>query len=172
MERCTECQGRRVVSRMQPEIRRSQGLDYHTGREVERLYQCERCGGTGREPEPPVPAAVVCEGVTVDAPGFTSETFATSLDRARSRGTLPMMPARLGGVLVESARSGARYHVTRDRCSCPAGASHGYCYHRAAVIACADLYGIDVCRVRVLGFNPFGKPVVTGVQAGQLQEVA
>lgn len=58
---CSTCQGRRVRAEMVPEVKRSQGLDYHTGRQVERLHVCDACQGTGRqpEPEPPAPAGLI-----------------------------------------------------------------------------------------------------------------
>lgn len=167
--RCTECQGRRVIARIQPEIKRSQGMDYFTGRKVERLYQCERCGGSGVDPEPT--SFVTYAGGMIDAPGFTSETFASGVEKAIGLGTLHMTPAR-GSVLVESARSDAQYAVTRTSCSCPGHRSHGHCYHRAAVLYCADVWGIDVHRERILGFDAEGWPVTAAERRHALQEVA
>lgn len=171
--KCIKCSGKRVTSEVVAEVRRSQGMDYHTGRMVERLYQCDRCLGTGTEPEGPPPAGLVIYcGAVLEAPGFTSETFTAALNRARQDATMPMIPARAGVVLVESKRTGERYAVTRQGCSCPAGLSHGYCKHRAAVIAAADLYGIPVCSTHVLGFDPAGHPVTAAERAAQLEEVA
>ena len=78
---------------------RSQGMDYTTGRMVERLFQCDTCGGTGQLPEPegPPPAGYVeIAGGLIEAPGFDAQTFAAGLSRARTRGTFPMMPCRPG----------------------------------------------------------------------------
>lgn len=170
---CSQCSGKRVVSQLQPEIRRSQGMDYTTGRMVERLYQCEHCGGTGTEPEGPPPAgSFTYFGCPVVAPGFDADNFQASLNRARKRGTLPIIPTGRGAVLVESTRTGARYLVTRDRCSCQGHATAGHCLHRAAVVACADLYGVDVAHTHVLGFDPAGHPVTAADRVAALEGVA
>jgi uncharacterized Zn finger protein len=71
-------------------------------------------------------------------------------------------------VLIVSSRTGERYRVTRSACDCPAGQSHGYCKHRAAAIACADLYKIDLSQNEILGFDQAGFPVI----ADPLREVA
>lgn len=133
---------------------------------------CETCGGTGQLPEPegpPPAAAVVYCGAVLEAPGFTSETFTAALHRARTRGTMPMIGAGAGVVLVESVRSGARYRVTRETCSCQGSQSHGVCMHRAAVIAAHDLYGVDVCRGHVLGFDAHGHITTAADRVAQLE---
>jgi hypothetical protein len=173
--KCNVCAGRRVITRTVPEIRRSQGVDYTTGRDVERLFQCDTCGGTGHLPEPdptPPAAAVVYCGAVLEAPGFTSESFTAALHRARSRGTMPMIGAGSGVVLVESARTGERYHATRETCSCPGSQSHGTCMHRAAAIAAHDLYGVDVCNGHVLGFDACGHIITAADRVAALEGAA
>lgn len=174
--KCNACKGTRVTSQLVAETKRSNGLDYRTGRMVERLHQCEACKGTGRQlqPEPTPPAGYVeIAGGLVEAPGFTAETFSAGIAKARKVGTMNIAPASTpGAVLVTSARTGARYMVTRAECSCPGHAGQGHCYHRAAAILIADLFGVDLCHTEVLGFDPAGYPVTAADRAHQLQEVA
>jgi hypothetical protein len=113
------------------------------------------------------------EGQLVTAPGFDEATFAAGLAKARKIATMHIRPSMVKGhVLVMSARTGASYLVSREACDCPAGRSHGHCYHRAAAIACADLYGIEVCQSYVLGFDEQGHAVTYTQRAAQLQEMA
>lgn len=170
--KCTECDGRRVIIRMERQWWGSSRNGFDTGREVERLYQCERCKGSGVEPAPEPISAVLFNGAAIDAPGFTSETFAAGVAKAIAVSTLPINPAKVGGVLVQSTRTGEHYHVTRERCSCPGGMSHGHCYHRAAVLYINDVVGVDVSRERILGFDQTGQPVTAAERRRQLQEVA
>lgn len=166
---CQTCNGSRRIAKLVPNIKRSNGVDYHSSIPapyVERLYQCDVCQGTGTEPEPP--AAVVVNGGEIDAPGFTSETFTTSLQRAISRGFYAISPAGNGAVIVMT-ESGTPYRVNRHSCSCKGHEGHGYCQHRAAALACSDLWGINLCRDEVVGFDPTGRPMIA---ADELQEVA
>lgn len=188
--RCTECQGRRIVSRMQPEIKRSQGFNYHTGRMVERLYQCEQCGGSGIATEPPALSggdhrykcercggdgcehclgtgldredleAFEVEGKTVTAPGFTRDQFLAFVTRAKEA-QLRTTPAK-DCVLVMSGSSDARYAVRRDRCDCQGHMGHGRCYHRALCIYLQDVQGVDVMHVPTIGFSKRGLALTTG----------
>lgn len=173
--KCNACHGRRVITRTVPEMKRSQGVDYATGRDVERLYQCETCGGTGRQPEPdPTPPAghvVMCGGF-IEAPGFSDATFAAGLEKARKAGYFHVTPARPGSVIVETANTdGAGYVVTRNGCSCRGHAGHGHCYHRAGCIAIADLFGVNLCTTEVLGFHD-GAPVTAADRVAQLEGAA
>lgn len=115
---------------------------------------------------------VMFAGGVIEAPGFTSETFASGVEKAVRLGTMHMVPSGHGSVLVLSARTGARYVVTRTSCSCPGHHSHGHCYHRAAVLYCSDVWGVDVHREYLLGFDPEGWPVSKTARLAQLQEVA
>lgn len=115
---------------------------------------------------------VTYTGGVVEASGFTSETFASGVEKAVRIGTMHMIPSGHGSVLVLSARTGARYVVTRTHCSCPGHHSHGHCYHRAAVLYCADVWGVDVNREHLLGFDPHGWPVTETQRVAQLSEVA
>lgn len=108
----------------------------------------------------------------VRAPGFTERTFTAALKRARGRGYMNIRPYRDGSLRIDAGRSGEVYRVTRSSCSCQAGRSHGYCLHRAAAIACADLYAIDLCRSEVLGFDAQGRPVTAADRVAQLGEAA
>ena len=170
---CTGCNGKRVIVSTVPNVQRSNGVDYLSTRPamVDRLEQCQRCNGSGHEPDPTPPGQITYYGCPIVAPGFIPESFQASLSRARSRGTLPMIPAGAGVVLVESSRAGERYRVTRETCSCLGGQSHGRCMHRAAAIAAADLYGIDVCHTHVLGLAN-GHPVTAADRLAQLGVVA
>lgn len=164
--KCNTCNGKRVIVRTVANVQRSNGVDYRSSRPatVDRLYQCERCNGSGHEPDPtPV---VVCGG-TVEAPGFDSRTFADALHRATARGYFHIRPSRPGTVTVDTGRAAA-YVVTRTGCSCPGHASHGRCLHRAAAIYTNDVCGIDLCSTEILGFAN-GQPVTAG---DALQEVA
>lgn len=116
--------------------------------------------------------AVVYAGGIVEAPGFTSETFAAGIEKAVRLGTLHMTPTGRGSLLVMSARSDARYLVTRSSCSCQGHAFAGHCYHRAAAIYVSDIWGVDLCHEAVLGFDPQGWPVTAAERNAQLQEVA
>jgi hypothetical protein len=113
------------------------------------------------------------EGQLVTAPGFDEITFAAGLAKARKIATLHIRPSMTKGhVQVTSARTGASYLVSRTSCTCMGHMGHGHCYHRAAAIACADLYGIEVCQDYVLGFDEAGHAVTYDQRAAQLQEVA
>jgi hypothetical protein len=113
------------------------------------------------------------EGQLVTAPGFDEVTFAAGLAKAREIATLHIRPSmKRGHVLVTSARTGASYLVSRTSCTCMGHMGHGHCYHRAAAIACADLYGIDVYQDYVLGFDEAGHAVTYDQRAAQLQEMA
>jgi hypothetical protein len=113
------------------------------------------------------------EGQLVTAPGFDEVTFAAGLAKARKVATMHIRPSMTKGhVLVTSARTGASYLVSRTSCSCMGHMGHGHCYHRAAAIACADLYGIEVCQTYVLGFDEAGHAVTYDQRAAQLQEAA
>lgn len=116
--------------------------------------------------------AVVYAGGTVEAPGFTSVTFAAGIEKAVRLGTLHMTPTRRGAVLVMSASSDARYLVTRSSCSCAGHMGHGHCYHRAAAIYVSDIWGVDLCHEAILGFDPQGWPVTAAERSAQLQEAA
>lgn len=168
--KCAGCQGKRVIVRSVPNMKRYGGVGYQSTRPamVDRLEQCERCNGSGHEPDPTPAGQMTYYGATITAPGFTPESFQRSLNRARSRGTVPMISAGAGVVMVESARTEERYRVTRETCSCPEHASRGRCMHRAPCIAAADLYGIDLCRTRVLEFAN-GHPVTAADRVAMLE---
>lgn len=115
---------------------------------------------------------VTYAGGIVNATGFTSETFAAGVEKAVRLGTLHMTPTSRGSILVMSARSDARYVVTRSSCSCAGHVHTGHCYHRAAALYVSDIWGVDLCHEAVLGFDPQGWPVTAAERSAQLQEVA
>jgi|SRR5690606_19656801 len=116
------------------------------------------------------PDALLIEGGLVYAPGFTAEAFTAGLTKARKADYLQMVPLRNGSIRVDTGKPGSVYQVTRTSCTCRGHMGHGHCYHRAAVIAVADLYEIDVRLETVVGFDTDGYPVTTF--APELQEVA
>jgi len=168
--KCTMCEGRRVVVRIEPETWGSSRNWCYTGHEVERRYQCEHCNGSGLEPEMIVVSVLEIEGKMVDAPGFTRERFLEAVARAK-REQLRTTPGS-GCVLVQSGSDDARYTVTRDRCDCKAGQTHHYCKHRALAIYLQDVQGVDIMHVPTIGFNERGISVTRGRKPAAKVEVA
>ena len=112
---------------------------------------CQACGGA---------AMIEIEGVAIDAPGFTAETFAAAVSRAK-REQLRTNPGA-GCVLVMSGSDDAQYAVTRQRCDCLGHMGHGHCKHRALCIYLHDVQGVDVLRVPTIGFSKGGVSLTTG----------
>lgn len=119
------------------------------------------------EPEAEQPP-VTYRGGTVDAPGFTTETFERGVAKAVERGYLRMTSIGGGRVVVESATSAARYTVSRTHCECLGHLYTGHCYHRAAAIYANDVCGIDITQQEVLGFSETGQPVTRRARAAEL----
>lgn len=82
-------------------------------------------------------SAVTFAGVTLDAPGFTSEAF----ERAVLRAVVDELQLHhtAGGDLVCHAGVNGGYHVFRDRCDCAAGQHGTPCKHRAYWILVNDV---------------------------------
>lgn len=114
---------------------------------------------TEREAAAAASQTVVYQGGTVDAPGFTTATFARGVAKARSAGYLQMVPLRNGAVRVDTGRAGSVYTVSHTSCECKGHQNHGHCYHRAAVIFVNDVCGITVDTDMLLGFDEAGQPV-------------
>jgi hypothetical protein len=103
----------------------------------------------------PSPDTFEVEGRRVHAPGFRGGAqFTAYVARAKAAGLRTMPGSRPGVVMVSSGSLPAMYAVTRDRCSCAAGQSHGYCYHRALAIWLHDVEGVPVCKRQILQENP------------------
>lgn len=101
---CTRCNGTATV-------------EHHRSRWIGGGKSGYRSEGTLSEPctctpdqEPTPPACEISYfGATIIAPGFTPDGFQAALNQGRSRGTLPMIPAGAGVVLVEREhRPGSR----------------------------------------------------------------
>ncbi len=106
---------------------------------------CPVCDGLGAvetdpEPTPPAPASMLEVGsYTVDAPGFTPDSFDRAVHRAHCDG-LTVTPTDGGGcVLVTNPTNGAAHTVRRRQCSCMAGQRGLGCKHRALAIMFADI---------------------------------
>lgn len=170
-ETCTICHGDRGYDACEPSLGGVGGyqLIWHacTHCRGTGLEPCERCGDTGlvdgalceccMEPEV---EPVIVGNQTIDAPGFTTETFLAGVIKAQERGELAMRPVGGGTIEVDSGKPGSVYRVTRHSCTCRGSEFHGHCYHRAAVIFVNDVCGIDVCHTALLGFGADGEPVV------------
>lgn len=130
---CTTCGGKGYLIRAR-QIGRGQFV-----REDE---TCPACHGDGDRPEPtPTPPAgrLQVGGFTVDAPGFTVDTFDRAIYRAHNDG-LTIAPTDRGDcVLVTNPTNGASYTVSRSQCSCTAGRRGLGCKHRALAIFLADI---------------------------------
>lgn len=188
---CRHCAGKGIVHSTERYRRRYVDIwldcSRCNGRGYFELEWCEACANecvlpTGELcecallPEEPesneTPATVTYNGGTVTAPGFTDDTFAQGVAKAIDRGYLRMQPVGAGAVLIESASSDARYTVTREHCECIGHLYAGHCYHRAAAIACNDLWGIDLRYEEVLGFDQDGRPVTRAERKSRIAEAA
>lgn len=103
---------------------------------------------------------VTDQGQTVEAPGFdTLERLTAYVTRARAAQLRTRPAGTPGVVMVSSGSSPAVYAVTRHRCGCAAGQTHGYCQHRALAIWLHDVEGVPVCRVATIGTDASGLTV-------------
>jgi hypothetical protein len=158
---CTDCRGTGTVETCR--VCLGTGLD-----DDFRYCECS-FGATARVEdasmgyeEPAAAGILPIDGSMVLAPGFTSGAqFTAYVARAKAAGLRTRPTDRPGVVMVSSGSSPAVYAVTRTSCSCTAGQTHGYCYHRSLVIWMHDVEGVPVCTMPTIGVTdpsfPYGK---------------
>lgn len=176
---CKACGGEGIVSETYPSIG-------GVGGAVTVDAGCKACNATGRGELVEVPYCDVCDGEniengvcldcetaptvthnggTVDAPGFTTDTFASAVDRAK-RDNLRVEPCDVErSVMVSDSTGNGWYLVSRTSCECKGHQSHGRCKHRALAIWLVDVHGIDITKVPVIGINANGDAVPLGRMA-------
>lgn len=130
-----------------------------TGTVSHEVACCEHCMDAYCFGECTSPEPVVYNGGTVDAPGFTSQTFADAVARGQAA-QLRTAPSWVPGtVMVSTSDHKGRYAVTRTSCTCKGHTRGGYCRHRGFAIWLADCHGLDITKVVTIGIGTNGSPV-------------
>lgn len=79
---------------------------------------------------------------TINAPGFTAQSFDRAIQRAHDEGLIVRrIPDLIMSLEVINPTHGTSYVTTRYECSCPAGQRGGPCKHRAYSIFLKDIVG-------------------------------
>lgn len=127
---CTMCNGAGTVTL----------CDSHRGRVYTYNRDCMICRGVGvKTIVVETPDTIEVGGFTVDAPGFTAESFDRAIHRAHDNGLIVAATDRPDMLLVTNPTHGTCYTVSRDTCTCRAG-EHGLgCMHRALVVFLMDV---------------------------------